>query len=310
MAREEDDSSCATWVSRYAHAVAAALLTPNQVTIADLRSIFSKYGSLHSINLPLDGTTGAPRGFAFVYYLSKSSAEKALEAVNGTRIYSGMAQERIDSEGGKGGNKKEVRLAKKAAEKEQGGGGGERGRVVAVDWAVGKDEFKRAQVDVVPQEGEAESGEDEDEDEEESDEEKDDDSDMSPVPEGADASPEPARHADDDDDELDEEPKGPEPAKGTTLFVRNMSFEATESELYDLCAPLPRTSGLTVRQVQGFRTRPLRPDRVRPDDKAIARDGLCVLLERRGCAEGPVRVGGAQCGSLRRGTLLPARTSR
>ena len=41
-------------------------------------------------------------------------------------------------------------------------------------------------------------------------------------------------HADDDDDELDEEPQAPEPPKGTTLFVRNMSFEATEAELYDL----------------------------------------------------------------------------
>lgn len=148
-----------------------------------------------------------------------------------------MAKERIDSEGGKGGKKKEVRLAKRAADKEIGGGGGERGRVVAVDWAVGKDEFKRAQVDVVPAEAE-EAGSDEEDSEEESDEDAhDEDSDMSPVPEGADdveMSPEPERHADDDDDELDEEPVGPEPPKGTTLFIRNMSFEATEAELYDL----------------------------------------------------------------------------
>ena len=149
-----------------------------------------------------------------------------------------MAKERVDSEGGKGGKKKEVRLAKRAADKEIGGGGGERGRVVAVDWAVGKDEFKRAQVDAAPEE--AEVGSDDEDSEEESDEEEhDDDSDMSPVPEGAEdedveMSPEPERHADDDDDELDEEPVGPEPPKGTTLFIRNMSFEATESELYDL----------------------------------------------------------------------------
>lgn len=47
------------------------------------------------------------------------------------------------------------------------------------------------------------------------------------------------RHADDDDDELDEEPQAPEAPKGTTLFVRNMSFEATEAELYDLYVSFP-----------------------------------------------------------------------
>lgn len=202
--------------------------------------MFSKFGSLHSITLPLDGTTRQPRGFAFIYYLSLSSATAALAQANATRIYSGMAQERIDSEGGKGGNKKEMRTKKKIADKENGGGGGERGRVVAVDWAVGKDEFKRAQMDEVVESAEevedSESGS-----EEESAEEKDDEDDMSPVPEGAEDE-ESVHHADDDDDELDEEPKGPEPPKGTTLFVRNMSFEATESELYDLCVLSTRRS--------------------------------------------------------------------
>jgi nucleolar protein 4 len=58
---------------------------------------------------------------------------------------------------------------------------------------------------------------------------------MSPVPEGAedsDMSPEPETHPDDDDDELEEEPKPVN--EGTTLFVRNISFETTEAELYDL----------------------------------------------------------------------------
>jgi nucleolar protein 4 len=148
-----------------------------------------------------------------------------------------MAQERVDSEGGKGGNKKAIRQQKKKDDKADGGGGGEKGRVVAVDWAVGKDEFKRAQLDGEPkatvEASGSENDSDEDSEEEDDEEEKDDDSDMSPVPEGAEEEEE-ERHADDDDDELEEEPQGPEPAKGTTLFVRNMSFEATESELYDL----------------------------------------------------------------------------
>ncbi|KAL8293625.1 hypothetical protein RQP46_000326 [Phenoliferia psychrophenolica] len=209
-------------------------------TIADLRTVFAKYGSLHSITLPLDGTTAQPRGFAFVYYISKSSAEAALAAVNGTRIYAGLAKERVMSEGGKGGKKKEVREQKKRDEKDGGGGGGEKGRVVAVDWALGKDEYKKAQVDeekaAVGDESGSEGSEDGSEgseEESEEEEEEDDDSDLEPIAMGA-SDDESEKHADDDDDELDEEPQAPEPPKGTTLFVRNMSFEATEAELYDL----------------------------------------------------------------------------
>lgn len=226
---------------------------PSQVTIPDLRAVFSKFGALHSITLPLDQATLQPRGFAFIYYLSLSSATAALAKVNATRIYSGMAKERIDSEGGKGGKKKEVREKKKKDEKEGGGGGGEKGRVVAVDWAVGKDEFKRSQIDGESKVETAASGSeeetDEDDEDDDDDEEKDDDSDMSPVPEGADDEEEEQveeRHADDDDDELEEEPVGPEPPKGTTLFVRNMSFEATESELYDLYGTLPPSFPIVV----------------------------------------------------------------
>lgn len=212
-----------------------------QVTIADLRTIFCHFGPLHSITLPLSAadsaTPSTPRGFAFIYYLSHSIAQKALDSINGTRIYGGIAQERIDSEGGKGGKKSEVRQKKKKEDLENGGGGGERGRVVAVDWALGKDEYKRAQVEEKAEEAGSDVNSDLSgpEEEEDSDEEKeeDDDSDMTPIPEGADEEMS-EHHDDDDDDELDEEPKGPEPPKGTTLFVRNMSFEATESELYDL----------------------------------------------------------------------------
>ncbi|KAM0753277.1 hypothetical protein T439DRAFT_378975 [Meredithblackwellia eburnea MCA 4105] len=212
------------------------------VTINDLRAVFAKFGPVHSITLPLNPSTNQPRGFAFIYYLNKTVAETALAKVNGTRIYTGMAEERVAREGGKEGKKKEVREKRKREEKEGGGGGGEKGRVVAVDWALGKDEWKKAQ------EGEkndetAEDGDEVDSDEDSDEEsEGDEDSDMSPVPEGEsdeedeDMSPVPegAEHPDDDDDELEEEPKAPAPDIGTTLFVRNMSFEATEAELYDL----------------------------------------------------------------------------
>ncbi|KAK4701504.1 nucleolar protein 4, partial [Phenoliferia sp. Uapishka_3] len=209
------------------------------ISVADLRTVFAKYGSLHSITLPLDGTTGLPRGFAFVYYLSKSAAEAALKGVNETRIYAGLAAERVMSEGGKGGKKSEVRAQAKKDEKENAGGGGEKGRIVAVDWALGKDDYKKAQADEAKAAAEGESGsegseeEDEDSEEESEEEEEDDDSDLEPIAYKSEES-EDEHHADDDDDKLDEEPEAPEPPKGTTLFVRNMSFEATEAELYDL----------------------------------------------------------------------------
>ncbi|GAA5985623.1 hypothetical protein JCM5350_004113 [Sporobolomyces pararoseus] len=213
------------------------------VTIPDLRAAFARFGSLHSINLPLDAKTGKPRGFAFIYYITKSCAEAALKAVNGTRIFHGMAAERIASEGGKEGKKKEVREKKKAEKEAAKGGGGEKGRLVAVDWALGKEDWKKAQEEDAEKEekvdgesgSEEGSSEDDDSEEEDSEEEEDEDSDMSPVPEGAedsDMSPEPEAHPDDEDDELEEEPKPTN--EGTTLFVRNISFETTEAELYDL----------------------------------------------------------------------------
>jgi nucleolar protein 4 len=57
--------------------------------------------------------------------------------------------------------------------------------------------------------------------------------------EDRDTTPQPVGGAEDDgldDDEEEEKPK----AQGTTLFVRNISFEATEAELYDLYVPLLR----------------------------------------------------------------------
>ncbi|GAA5973338.1 hypothetical protein JCM11641_003079 [Rhodosporidiobolus odoratus] len=217
------------------------------VTVADLRAAFSRFGPLHSINLPVDASTSRPRGFAFVYFVTKSQAETALKAINGSRIYAGMADERIASEGGKEGKKKEVREKKKAEKKEQGGGGGDKGRLVAVDWALGQADWKKAQ-DGGAEEADGDDNEasasDDGSDEEESGSEDEEDSDMSPVPEGEDSEEEDedsdtepvalgAAGADEDDGMSDiGEPK--QQQQGTTLFVRNMSFEATEAELYDL----------------------------------------------------------------------------
>ncbi|GAA5829095.1 hypothetical protein JCM11251_004123 [Rhodosporidiobolus azoricus] len=223
------------------------------VTVADLRAAFARFGSLHSITLPVDPSTSKPRGFAFIYFVTRSNAETALKAVNGTRIYAGMAAERIASEGGKEGKKKDVRQKKKAEKEAQGGGGGEKGRLVAVDWALGKEEWKKAQEggaegdekeseEASESNSEERSGsegeEDSEEDSDEEDEQEDDDSDLEPIAVGADGEPlapaggKAVKDEDDDLSDLEEDSKPKQ--EGTTLFVRNMSFEATEAELYDL----------------------------------------------------------------------------
>lgn len=56
------------------------------VTEDDLRELFSRYGSVQKVSLPRQVTpTGAKevRGFAYITYLSRSDAERAMEALDG-----------------------------------------------------------------------------------------------------------------------------------------------------------------------------------------------------------------------------------
>lgn len=56
-----------------------------QVTEADLRAVFEKYGEIQSISLITDKYTGQSKGFAFVEMASPADAEKAL-AENGNEF--------------------------------------------------------------------------------------------------------------------------------------------------------------------------------------------------------------------------------
>lgn len=47
----------------------------------DLTSVFSEYGELNNVYLPVDRFSGQPRGFAFLE-MEKDAAEKAIEACN------------------------------------------------------------------------------------------------------------------------------------------------------------------------------------------------------------------------------------
>lgn len=196
-----------------------------QIKEEDLRAVFIPFGPIHSITVPTapskipvrERHKPAPprtRGFAFVWFLSKKDAEKAMEAVNGTPI------RRI-------GHQKQE---------------GQEERIVTVDWAMSKDKWEDLQkqdpdADVkveaedvkvkVEEDSEASSDTDSSGSDSDSDGSDDDDSDES---------------AEDDDEVKVEDSDEEEPAKptlptvdvGSTLFIRNIPFETTEDELTGL----------------------------------------------------------------------------
>lgn len=52
-------------------------------TSEDVTTLFAEYGSVESVQLPLDRETGRVRGFGFVNMASESDEESAIEALNG-----------------------------------------------------------------------------------------------------------------------------------------------------------------------------------------------------------------------------------
>ncbi|KAL0958959.1 hypothetical protein HGRIS_014271 [Hohenbuehelia grisea] len=231
---------------------------PWNTTEQDLRAVFLPHGPIFSVDLPTveepknedeAAGTSTPRkarskGFGFVWMVSRKDAERALEACNGITMRAGMAEELVSGKQMKKKQQREERKRKAAGEKEAEVEGDEdkqkNERVIAVDWALSKEKWKEEMAKV-----EAEADEDGDVEmasADGSEESEDDDSDS----EGSELG---VHHAGDDSDassdsELDpdrsddeEEPTKPQlppPETGTTLFVRNVPFTATEDELRTL----------------------------------------------------------------------------
>ncbi|KAI9063670.1 RNA-binding domain-containing protein [Trametes sanguinea] len=258
---------------------------PFDITEQDLRAIFLPYGPIYSVHIPLatetksegvkqeeevkqEEGTSKPRprtkGFAFVWFLSRKDAEKALEKCNGMTVEAGVAQTLISDKQKKKKQRREEKkrkAAEKGAEESEGDSDDEekdeRGgkRVIAVDWALSKDkwEAEKAKLEEALQDEEedGESGssdnsdDSDDTDEGSSDSESGSEDEQLGVHDG-DSDESDSHGSDDDSDEHDSDeesdeddqkpakPTLPPPEVGTTVFVRNVPFEATEDELRTL----------------------------------------------------------------------------
>ncbi len=56
------------------------------VTEDDLRAIFTSFGEVSSVNVIKERSSGQSKGFGFVEMLNNSQADKAMKALNGTRL--------------------------------------------------------------------------------------------------------------------------------------------------------------------------------------------------------------------------------
>ena len=59
---------------------------PHSTTEAKLRNIFETHGAVEKITLVTDRDTGRSRGFGFVEMTNASEADKAIAALNGTKV--------------------------------------------------------------------------------------------------------------------------------------------------------------------------------------------------------------------------------
>ncbi|PWY98767.1 RNA-binding domain-containing protein [Testicularia cyperi] len=146
------------------------------------------------------------RGFAFVWMVSRNDAARAIEAINGKTIQHGAAEHAAykAAKGSKG-----RRMVKAALDKVR--AVAQPGRVVAVDWSLSKKDWeaKADQSDAEMDEEDARTGDDK------------------KAQDNTDGENE-------DEDEPAVKPQLPAPEEGTTLFIRNLPYQATEEELRSL----------------------------------------------------------------------------
>ncbi|KAG5652797.1 hypothetical protein H0H81_003627 [Sphagnurus paluster] len=246
---------------------------PFNASEQDLRAAFLPYGPIHSIHIPRaekkdkevegdgEGEEGAAskpvrtKGFAFVWMLSKKDAEKAIEGCNGMVIRAGTAEALVSDKQKKKKQRREEKKQKAAAAAAADGAevdGNEEEeveavvdnkrateRVIAVDWALSKEKWKEEKAKMEAEEdvemGGSESGLGSGEDSDEGSNSGDEEHGLG-VHEGSDDDSSNDENTDDEDEDMEEpvKPTLPPPETGTTLFIRNLPFNATEDELRTL----------------------------------------------------------------------------
>lgn len=195
------------------------------------------------------------KGFAFVWFFSKKDAERAITGVNGRAVRAGAV-------GAPTMNKKERARLRRQLRQNKGedadaddGEGEEKEtgeRIVAVDWALSKEKWEEAKAKDLAGEGEAvdadsdeTSGSDGTGLDSESEEDSEDDSEsLNEDIIGDDESADEDKEVDGDDDDFEDEARSdaeearkpllPQTDVGTTLFIRNLPFDAAEDELRTL----------------------------------------------------------------------------
>ncbi|CAE6457134.1 unnamed protein product [Rhizoctonia solani] len=216
---------------------------PWHVTESDLHELFAPYGPIFSITLPTTQsdereTTKRHRGFAFIWMLSHADAERALKGVNGQTVGAQKKKKKTKKEreeaarvkaaarlrAMKGEEPEANEVSEDEHEDEQGNGTLKEGRVVAVDWALSKSKWE----ETVSQRQDEEAMEVDDQEEEEQGEEFESEAGSSEEEVSEEESDEESEQG------THERPKLPDTDVGTTLFVRNVPFEATEDDLRTL----------------------------------------------------------------------------
>ena len=79
------------------------------VTREDIEQVFTEYGKVKRVSLPMDRDTGRPRGFAFVDMSADDEEDTVIEALNGAEWM---------------GREMKVNKARPRTENGNGGGGG------------------------------------------------------------------------------------------------------------------------------------------------------------------------------------------
>ncbi|KAJ7684761.1 hypothetical protein DFH06DRAFT_1073674 [Mycena polygramma] len=236
---------------------------PFNATEQDLRAVFLPYGPVYSIHIPPADSKGKKpeteepgpartKGYAFVWMLSKKDAERAIEGCNGMTVRAGLAEGMVSDKQKK---KKQRRVEMKMKMKEAGSAQDEEEeeevddkrameRVIAVDWALSKDKWKEEKAkmglgdggDVEMDDAASDSGSSSDSSNSSEESDSDESDGHMGVHEGEDSDGD-WSSAEEDDDEASRtpiKPQLPPPEDGTTLFVRNVPFTATEDELRTL----------------------------------------------------------------------------